>query len=874
MPISTGIHLGDYSLTPIKFKDIETFFGEFAKKSFKELNSFQKSEKVNRALLELIQKADPNFLLIAALDYIQKINEVEILENYTFLHFEMWLNQFSKVTAEENEAIRGSLVGKTIPRSEYQLLFPIGMGKTYSGSHYVTAHSSPDLDTTVASFWGWIDAFGARVAEGLHIWNLPGGPPSSQVEIGILFNQIFGQNVFTSLIKDRSSLSLSSLDLLSQKGVERKSKEISALSIDHESHQHAVILVDDEGFYLGDFRHFDAEGVRFVVLLLNQCLRWYENHLHLNLISLFAKEKLSLNDLSPFFSSVFEICIKDAAPVKEFDSKQVKYLEAYLKKVLHVQKGLDATFEEFAIAMKELKIFDFEAFVQVTLSLKESKLFNQKGELIEDRPQIFDHLKKIIAAFSLAVKGVRNFVDRLEIALRIKENVLGDFPNSLSPLADLEELKNKMGNYPYLTITLEDASGKLIPLGVVHASDIHKQILGTVSVRDFCNREETKIPSYFEVISVIDHHKTSLNTFSAPIAFIADAQSSNALVAEIAFRINDRYSTLGVSLKEINAQIQELQKDLSAPSSKRVMQRLLQKQMILEKGTSFFISPQREFVEYLHFLYAILDDTDLLTKVSTRDVECVASLINRLKSLLMRKEVEVITLEDIDQNKDFVRLAAARILQHPDMFSLYSKIYYAKEEAVEENIKLSAKRESSSFFADTKEQNGCCRVGQFKMFARNFPLFYAHASTIRKIWAEEAFLFNREKPEVDLHIQMISTIASADDVYSGAGAQYEHKDEMWMWIPKTEQAIEHLRTFLNAFSLAKELKGSNIEVEFLGSNAKELERVFKESFKLAIRTSEVANASENLPLAVLRFNAGIINSRKAVVSPCLPRLVN
>ena len=47
------------------------------------------------------------------------------------------------------------------------------------------------------------------------------------------------------------------------------------------------------------------------------------------------------------------------------------------------------------------------------------------------------------------------------------------------------------------------------------------------------------IPSYLEVISVIDHHKSALNTFAPPVAIIADAQSCNTLVAQKAFEIND-----------------------------------------------------------------------------------------------------------------------------------------------------------------------------------------------------------------------------------------------------------------------------------------------------------------------------------------------
>ena len=95
-------------------------------------------------------------------------------------------------------------MGRYIPRESYQSLFPIGMGKKYVGSHYVTAHSSPDLDTTVASFWGWVDAFAARVGQGLHIWNVPGGAPESQVEVQFLFNQLLGAQCFEHFAKTRN----------------------------------------------------------------------------------------------------------------------------------------------------------------------------------------------------------------------------------------------------------------------------------------------------------------------------------------------------------------------------------------------------------------------------------------------------------------------------------------------------------------------------------------------------------------------------------------------------------------------------------------------------------------------------------------------
>jgi hypothetical protein len=58
------------------------------------------------------------------------------------------------------------------------------------------------------------------------------------------------------------------------------------------------------------------------------------------------------------------------------------------------------------------------------------------------------------------------------------------------------------------------------------------------------------------------------------------------------------------------------------------------------------------------------------------------------------------------------------------------------------------------------------------------------------------------------------------------------------------------------------------DVEFLGDNAKELKQIFEESFKPI--PSKVAK--EKLPIAVVRFKAGTINSRKALITPYLPRL--
>lgn len=866
------MHLGDHKITPEKFPELQTVFEEFLTLEFKNLNDMQKSERVNSVLLQLIQKTPlPAFLLGPVIDFIDQINRKKILDVYAFLNFELWLNQFSGLSLEENYKVRASITGKWVARDDYQLFFPIGMGKRYPGSHYVTAHSSPDLDTTVASFWGWVDAFSARVSEGLHLWNVPGGAPASQVEVDLLFHQVFGENIFHHLAKTRTSLTLSSTDLINQKGVIKKQTNELMINIDHDRGHSAVVVVDELGYFLGDWRNVDVEGVRQVIMLLNSCLRWFESDLHVRLIALFSKEQLTSGDFFRFIESIFETTIKDSQPTQEFTLKQKRHLQDYLLKVLKVNNGLESTFKNFAFAMKELSILEFQEFFDLLESLQKSSLFDQSGHLIENRPRIFHYVEKIIRGLDRAIQSVRNYVERLDVGLSIKSGVFDHLPQVISHRAEVEEIRSKIGVYSYLTVASPDKDGRMIPLGVVYANDLHKSILGTVSLRDFCNREETKIPSYLEVISVIDHHKSMLSTFSPPVAVISDSQSSNALVAELTFQINDKYSTGGMSATEISKQITEVSRDLSSSLNKRLLQRLLQRQIASERSNGFFIDPKREFVEYLHYLYAILDDTDLLTKVSARDVLCVASLLNRLKSLLLKKEVEVISFDDLQHTENFAEKAAARILQNVDMYSLYQKIYLAKENAVEQNLRLCAEGKSSVIFLDTKEQNGCCRVGQTKMFANNFKVFLKYAPDLCVRWYEEARTFYRERPEVDLHMQMMSTVASAEDLFSGETRENHHKDELWIWIPMTEQAIEHLKSFLNAFRSAPALVNNQLEVEFPGENAKELDQIFSESF-MPIQRKKSEKSKTSLPIAILRYRAGSINSRKAVISPCLPKL--
>lgn len=860
--------LGDHLLAKGSFPHLDAVFQKFREPAFLSLIHEKKKREISHILLGLIQaESEPCFLLSAVLEFIERIQKEKVLDQYTFNSFEFWLNQYSHLSFEENFHIRAKISGKKIDRSDYEALFPIGMGKIYEGTHFVTAHKSPDLDTTVASFWGWMDAFAARVSDGLHIWNLPGGPPASQIEIKWIFQDLFGPAVFTHLAQPRLQLSLSGRDLISQKKVLFKQITDSITTIDHDREHYPVVVLDPEGFYLGDWRSLDVEGVRQVISLLSSCLRWFENTLHLHFISVFVEKKPELKIIQSILKNFFHIKVEESEPALEFNWKQQREVDDFIRFVLGLDQGMSVTFDELGTFLAHFGGTSFQGLDQVLVLIK--KLFNAEGELIEDRSVIFHFLQKAVGGLHESIFKIRQRLELLDVALKTKVEVFKHKPTSVTARSDLEEIRSKIDSYFSLTVVDADRDGKMFPLGVIRASDLRKKFLGTVSLRDFCNREEMSIPPYLDVISVIDHHKSSLNTFSAPMAIIADVQSSNSLVADRAFLINDRHSLGGQTADQIEKQIQKLQKE-SSDAAARLMQRLLKKRAALKNSSGCFIDPEREFIEYLHFLYAILDDTDLLSKVSSFDVECVASLLNRLKSLSCKQEVEIISLSDLPRDKNFAKAAAQRILCDQEMYSLYRKVYEYREKEITENLIKAANNQPNHLFSDTKEQNGCCRVGQTKIFKNNLTSFQSHKESIQRVWVDNAIEIYKKKAEVDLHIHMISTIISAEEVYHGKRESYTHQDELWFWIPQEEIAFEHLKKFLNNFQTLPNFQNTTMEIEFCGDNGDELSAIFKESF-LDIPQKRSA---KKLPIAVLYFKAGLLNSRKASVSPYLPSILS
>jgi hypothetical protein len=825
---------------------------------------------VNKTLLLCIQEQPtPCFLLAAVLEFINRVNMEKLLaEPYTITLFELWLNHFSRLSSEDILRVRGKIVGRYIPRDEYQVFFPIGMGRMFQGSHFVAAHVSPDIDTTVASFWGWVDAFGCRIAEGTHQWSLPSG--LSDGHILLFFRGLFGGHVFEQVSRSLPTITISALDLLTKREFHRVQESERADSIDHSRTEHAVIVVDEDGLYKGEWRSGDAEDVRQVISGLSNCLRWFEGQCHAGMIRVLAKERSTAEEVVASYEKVLATVIKECPVAQESTEHGKKLFHEYLKKVLVLSKGSHHSFHDLLLQLDSVFSSTFYLFFARCEELKSPELFNESGELKADRVMAASAIEDVVEAMEDALDIVREAMEKLSHLLIVKKDVLG-YPSTFVTLkSDVDEMRSKIGHFDHLTVVIPELNDRLYPLGVVYADDLKKSVLGTASFRDFSTLEETKMASYVEVISIVDHHKMRLQTSTAPTLVIGDSQSSNTLVGEQSLRLNRRYGKQD-SLQNILTMIEKQAFALSLEDFSERLYRAFEKETKEQNG-GFFVDVSRELCEYFSYIFAILDDTDLLSKVSRRDVICLKNLLDRMRALVDGISSVAVSFDHIPDDENFVRNAAQALVQSDDLYSIYANVYKFREKEIEEALTFAIQGIPSTFFLDTKEQNGCCRVGQAKLFHNNIKTYQSHCQALVALWqktAEEIFTVH---PHIDFFLQMISTVPSEKEVYLGKGDTWEHQDEMWLWTPEGGVPEQHLIGFLNSFEGSPIVQNLVVDVEIVGPLAEQRKTLFIQNFSKAHRIA-IHVTSEGPTIAYLRYKAGAINSRKSQVTPFLPKLL-
>ena len=860
--------LGECIPTLKRFSDLDVCFRQFHTDDFRALPSRKKFKQVNKALLHCIQEEPiPCFLLAAVLGFIKRVNAEKIVaEPYTITLFELWLNHFSSLTPEEILQIRGKIVGRYIPRDEYQVFFPVGMGRMFQGSHFVAAHLSPDIDTTVASFWGWADAFGCRVSEGTHQWSLPSG--LSDGHLLLFFRGLFGDQMFEQVSRLLPTITINAQDLLTKREFHRIKESERADSIDHSRTEHAVIIVDEEGLYKGEWRSGDAEDVRQVVSGLSNCLRWFEGQCHAGMIRVLAEEQSTADEVVASYERVLDTMIKNCPAAKESTSHGQMLFHEYLKKVLGLPKGSHHSFRDLLLQLDVVFSSTFHLFFERTDELKSPELFNRNGLLKADRVQAARAVEDVVEAMERALDIAREGMERLSHLLIVKKEVL-EFPATFVTLkSDVDEMRSKINHFDHLTVVIPETNGRWYPLGVVYADDLKRGVLGTASFRDFSTVEETKMASYVEVISIVDHHKMRLQTSTPPTLVIGDAQSSNTLVAEQSLRLNRRYGkqdtvhSILVMMEKRELPLHDISERLHAAFAGKSE----------EYRGGFFVDSSRELSEYFSYLFGILDDTDLLSKVSRRDVICVKNILDRMRSLVDGSPSIAVSFEHIPDDEHFVRTAAKALLQSDDLYSIYATVYQFREKEIDEALKAAIEGLPSTFFLDTKEQNGCCRVGQAKLFHNNVKTYLSHRQNLIALWQKNAEEIFSVRQHVDFFLQMISTVPSEKEVYRGEEGVWDHHDEMWLWMPEGGVPEQHLIGFLNSFEGSPVVQKLAIDVEIVGPLAEQRKSIFVQNFSKAHRI--VAHTlSEGPTIAFLRYKAGAINSRKSQVTPYLPKLL-
>ena len=867
-----AVLIGDIKISKAKFIGIDQKITEFKSEDFRAKTSIERNKIVNETLLEFIMKAPlKSYLLKEFIHYLKEITANHILDgNYNQTAFEHWLNQHSGLSYEENRQIRGKIIGKYIPRDEYQIFFPVGHEKVYNNSHAVTAHNPPDLDSTTASFVGWMDAFGCRVGGAMTIWNLPQGQPGPV--ISKLFEDLYGKDVFSRVAKAKAMISPVAMDLVRQNRLIRVAGESNIRDFRHNRHENHIILVDEDGYYIGDWRVSDVDSVGRIQRLLNICLNIFEKQVVRKLTDMFSKKSVSKTEIEDYINSLFNQKVPERGlDLHRLNSTEYDQLDAYLKKVLKVESGCQATLKEFFDIMDNNTGTNFKEFEDALREFINPDNFDLDGCFNSEVCNVFELFNRSYMALIRATRDSRQHFDRIDIAMAIKRDVLGRQQSYLTTKAEYTEIQDKIKDYRHISVCFPDKNDRLIPVGVIHREDVEKAILGTVTMRDFCNFDEIKVAKCIEVISAIDHHKTAISSKSCMTLTVADVQSANVLTAEKAFFINDKYSLHGQSLKSIDAQLAELQEEEQNSQTLRLFEKLIKKKQAYHNASShFFISPQREFEEYLFFLNAIIDDTDLLSKCGWRDLICVTDLINRMKSITLKKEVEVIDVTHYPRNPRFLKIAIHDVLTNEDAFSFYKGIYKHREEVI--NNWIIKPRCLHRCFEDRKIQNETCCVSQFKIFPGNRESFNENRYKLLKYWFNIKKIVRSKSSEVDFFLHMISTIAGGKEAYEGKMPDNGEEDEIWLSVNyDSDQSTSKFRQFLSYLKDSPKFNQIRMHMTIEGP-ASPGRDLIASILRVTVPQATYDFLENDLPepIVVFKFKQATLNSRKADITPFLP----
>jgi hypothetical protein len=279
----------------------------------------------------------------------------------------------------------------------------------------------------------------------------------------------------------------------------------------------------------------------------------------------------------------------------------------------------------------------------------------------------------------------------------------------------------------------------------------------------------------------------------------------------------------------------------------------------------FWVTPERQFWQAIQLIFAILEDTDLLSKISWRDIHAVGDLLNLLASLDKGIEVEAIHFDDLRETEVGATEAAARLLKAPLLQGFIRFVYEEKERDLTENILRAGRGEPSTCFQDVKIQNGCAVVTQLKVFQGNWSTFESERETLQREWVQRNLETVNHRPELDLYLFMVSTIPGVD-----GNAPSSHQDELWIWVPSVRGSQGHLRVFLGRLAKGPLQKYRNQCIATIrGAEESRLESIVREAMEgIPVR---VKTGQDSTAMILLQYPEGVLNSRKATITPNLPQ---
>ena len=870
--------IGQIQFPHRSFVGVKEVLENFKQPAFLKRSSIDRNEFVNRQLLKFIESSPQNsFLLIEVINYLEAITQFEILDGaYNLTAFERWLNQFSGLSYEDNRKIRGKIVGRYVPRDEYCGIFPVSQNKVHPGTHTVTAHTPPDLDSLTGSFIGWLDAFACRVGNNLTVWNVPLGMPGPVASR--LFIELYGEPLFERIAKNKALISHVAMDIVTQDRLITARGEANIRELNHDRHHNHIIYVDKDGFFLGDWRVSDVDAVAQVQRLLNMCMHAYEKEVVHSITRLFADSRFHRETCNELLRNLLNKTVPEfSMQAYRLGENQVHQLDTYLREVLGVANGYRSSIDQFFRRVDELTNSTFYLYAQELRKLSDLDFYDNDQRADFSTEEIFTIFHKAYDLLMDNTKILRDYLDRLDVAMAIKNEVLGYKPTMVSTKAEINEIRSKIKDYRHITVVFTDKSGRRVPVGVIHLDELEKPVQGTVSFRDFCNYDEIKLHDYLEVVSAIDHHRTTLNTQKAMVLTVADVQSSNVITAEKSFEINDRFSTRGQSVASIHTQIDKLQskKELIGKDLRLIEKLLRKKRALLNSNKSeFFVNPERELQEYLLCINAIIDDTDLLNKCGWRDLITLAELLNRIKSLQLGEEVELLDFSEVPKDRRELKRCIREILENEELYSFYKVVYDHRERVVNDLILAVEAQSDSRFFEDRKIQNQACSISQFKLFPRNWETFRQHRSTVLLNWMNLNKQTRRKDSGVDFFLHMMSTIPGANEAYHNISVNVDQDDEFWLsGMPDADESVSRMRQFFISMRKSPNHQNINLRCQIEGQSGHH-KQVFEGILKDTLGQAEfpfIENNELPYPVIVFRFNQGTLNSRKAHITPILPK---